>query len=71
MQPRVVELHPRDDHRARRRGRALSGKGTSTAGGGSVESDPFTLARQNRRNGDKPKLPTWQAVQAALASSRD
>jgi hypothetical protein len=67
MQPRVVELHPRDDHRARRRGRASRGKGTSTAGGGSVES----LARQNRRNGDKPKLPTWQAVQAALASSRD
>jgi hypothetical protein len=71
MHPRDVELHPRDDHRARRRGRASSGKGASTAGGGSVESDPFSRARPNRRNGDKPKLPTWEAVQAALASSRD
>jgi hypothetical protein len=71
MRPHIVELHPRDDHRARRRGRASSGKGASTAAGGSAESDPFTLARQNRRNGDKPKLPTWQAVQAGLAISRD
>jgi hypothetical protein len=56
-----VELHPRDDHRARRGGRKRASK-SGIAGGGSVAS-PDPLPKSQRR---PTLLPTWEAVQVAL-----
>ena len=56
-----VELHPRDDHRARRGGRRRASK-SGVAGGGSVASADPLLKSQRR----PILLPTWETVQAAL-----
>jgi hypothetical protein len=57
----LAELHPRDDHRARRGVRKRASK-SGMAGGGSVAS-PDPLLRSQRR---PTLLPTWEAVQSAL-----